>query len=178
MPRRRALVTIVGAGLIAESGAMARSPLPLVVTAFLLPLLSQHSLACRDLDCGMGYCLEGKDGGYKCVCFGGYGGDQCDQIVAIPSRISRSAEASPCDSSPCQNGGECVPLPSGEVTESADMDLGESEMDCELEGNCYDCICTAEFTGPNCLIRKNIVISVYMLLLHKRRGISSSCVPS
>ena len=144
----------VGVGLIVECDAMAPSPCScLVVTAFLLLLLPRLDLACRGLDCGMGYCLEGKDGSYRCICLGGYGGNRCDQIVATPSR--REAEASPCDESPCENGGECMPVPTEEVIDRADVGFGESEMECEVEGNCYVCICTAAFAGPNCLIRKN-----------------------
>jgi hypothetical protein len=38
------------------------------------------------------------------------------------------------------------------LIDRADVGFGESEMECEVEGNCYVCICTAAFAGPNCLI--------------------------
>ena len=134
---------------------MARSSFYPVSTAFLLlllPLLSPASRACDRINCSMGYCVEGQDGGYRCVCLGGYEGENCDKPVMSLSR--RSAEASPCDETPCKNGGTCIALPSGEAgsTDMHMIDMGESETECEMEGSCYmyTCDCTTWFSGPNC----------------------------
>lgn len=116
------------------------------VAVFILLLLPLHGLACHGIDCAMGYCIE-KEDGYQCICLDGYEGENCDKPMRDFAR--RSTETNPCDETPCQNGGTCTSLID---EEDMDMAMGESQAECEIQGNCFTCQCTIGFSGPNCTI--------------------------
>ena len=131
-----------------------------------LPLLTRATSgpACEGIDCGVGYCVQEHGGGYRCACLGGYEGQNCDEPVF--SRISRQTGTSPCDPSPCQNGGTCTETMDmdGEAGE-APMEMGESAPDCG--GDCYVCMCAAGYTGAQCSARsKNLISNLAMVIHH------------
>lgn len=119
-----------------------------------LPLLG---LACHDVDCGTGFCIEKEREQYVCICMGGYEGDRCERPIPV---VRRSLKEYPCTETSCENGGTCVSLSGGEgelLGEPNNMDeessnIGEVELDCgEVGMNCsYSCLCVTGFTGSTC----------------------------
>ena len=127
-----------------------------------LPLLS---LACLDVDCGAGFCVDGRDGTYACVCMNGYEGDRCERPVPVARRSLEPKYV--CTEASCNNRGTCIPFPSGETEmlgepDSADESsgLGEVGLDCDEVGiGCkYTCQCVPGYTGRTCAIRKCVCV--------------------
>ena len=121
-----------------------------------LPLRAALGFPCGDVDCDEGFCIQQDIGGYQCICIDGYEGEHCNKIRRSTRGTKNDAS---CDAMPCQNGGTCIPTVD-EMSGEAPMDMGESMLDCGVEGSCYTCRCAPGFTGPRCseTIRKCVLV--------------------
>ena len=148
--------------------AMISSPVSIGKGFILLLVAADISLACEGVDCNWGVCVPtDDDGGYRCNCLAGYGGEQCNELLSS-ARFARSSSAA-CTYESCSNGGTCMDLTDadGEAASAAVSGMGESGLDvgdgeAAVEGEAADyetemkataefvCLCTPGFTGPTC----------------------------
>lgn len=128
-------------------------------------------LACSDVDCGLGFCIDRSEGGYQCICLPGYEGERCDKPIST-DRFVRNTEV--CDNMLCQNGGTCISLIDGEagvdmgetaIDGEAALDSdGESMIDCDMTGICFLCVCAPGFTGSLC---SGKLTRMYNIIIHQ-----------
>ena len=122
-----------------------------MMQAFVLVLAGATiAIACDRIDCNWGFCIPILDGEYRCVCAAGYTGENCNQPV-LRERFARNTNTSCSDQQACLNGGTCIE----ETHASGDnMLYNDGEVmgeTAESDGSdTFVCLCTPEFTGPNC----------------------------
>ena len=118
---------------------------------YLLPAVwfANRGFACDEIKCGKGFCIQRDDEVYRCVCMSGYEGENCDRRT-FDRRFAPDEDGNvTCDPNLCENGGTCIEtVMDGE----AKMASGEAEMvsGCDVEGDCYTCVCPPGFTGAQC----------------------------
>jgi hypothetical protein len=113
-----------------------------------------------------GVCVEPIPGQYMCQCRRGFSGENCETEVVN----------TPCDSTPCENGGVCAETTIGAGSHTiasykcacqagyagmtCNFDLSECASEpCSNGGTCteptggsYVCVCTEEWGGDNCAL--------------------------
>ncbi|KAJ8030041.1 Sushi, nidogen and EGF-like domain-containing protein 1 [Holothuria leucospilota] len=126
-------------------------------------VIQVSTFQCPENACNNGQCLPigGSGTGFTCICNDGYTGVSCDQQI--------TPMINPCDNTPCENGGTCIPLndqnrdcqcPDGFLGESCEIPSVPDPCDsspCQNGGTCvretgpgYICTCMDGFEGINC----------------------------